>query len=313
MKKYINLIGLFLLIYIMLSLDTRQLKEVILNTRLSPFFIAIFLNVPHIFIKSLRWNILLRMQNIHYSLFKSFSIYMSGLFISFITPGRLGEFIKVLYLKSEKNINISLGLTTVIVDRLFDLALLIFLAILGTWQLGIINNLFIEILLSIIIIIIFFKILFDNRIVKKIFKLLYNFSFIDKNKKNINKGFQDFYAGIYLLNNLKLIYALVLTCFSYLILVIQAYLLTIAMQVEISFINVCFFMALSSSVTFIPISISGLGTRDAMLIYLFSIINISKENAVVFSLLIFITFYINGGFLGAIFFNTNPINMRKYI
>ena len=89
-------------------------------------------------------------------------------------------------------------------------------------------------------------------------------------------------------------------------------LLTIAMQVEISFLNVCFFMALSSLVTFLPISISGLGTRDAILIYLFSIINISKENAVVFSLLIFITFYINGGLLGAIFFNTNPINMKKY-
>ena len=153
----------------------------------------------------------------------------------------------------------------------------------------------------------------DKGIVEKAFKLLYNFSIFDKNKNHINKGFQEFYDGINRLTNPKLIYGLVLTCFSYLILVIQAYLLTIAMQVKISFMNVCYFMALSSSVTFIPISISGLGTRDAMLIYLFSIINISKENAVVFSLLIFITFYINGGLLGAICFNANPINMKKYI
>lgn len=313
MKKYINLVGLFLLIYIILRLDIRQLKGVMLNIKLEPFIIAVLLNIPHIFIKSLRWNILLRMQNIQFNLLQSFSIYMSGLFISFITPGRLGEFIKVLYLKSEKSINISLGLTTVIADRLFDLTLLIFLAIIGTWKLGIINNLFLQLLLCILIFIVIFIILLDKGIVEKTFKFLYNFSIIGKNKNNINKGFQDFYDGIHRLNNHKLIYALVLTCFSYLILVIQAFLLTIAIKVEISFLNICFFMALSSVVTFIPISISGLGTRDAMLIYLFSIINISKENAVVFSLLIFITFYINGGLLGAICFNSNPINLKKYI
>ena len=295
----------------MLTLNLKQLKDIIINLKLAPLILAILLNVPHIFIKSYRWNFLLRLQNIHYRFTKSFFIYMSGLFFSFITPGRLGEFIKVLYLKFDKGINLSLGLTSVLLDRLFDLVLLIFLAFLGIWYLGILEIFFIQGFLSLSVIIVLFIILFDRESIEKTIRLLYNFSFVEKYKNHINEGFNDFYDAFYSLINLKLFYALVLTCLSYFVLVLQAYLLTIAIQEQISFMNVCFFMAISSLITFIPISISGLGTRDAILIYLFSIINIPKENAVVFSLLIFITFYVNGGLLGAICFNINPIKLEK--
>jgi uncharacterized membrane protein YbhN (UPF0104 family) len=49
-------------------------------------------------------------------------------------------------------------------------------------------------------------------------------------------------------------------------------------------------MAISNLISFIPISISGLGTRDATLIYLFSLIDLTPELAVSYAFLVFITF-----------------------
>ena len=57
---------------------------------------------------------------------------MSSLYIGFVTPGRLGEFIKAVYLKSDKGISLSKGMSSVLIDRLCDLYLLIFLGLLGS-------------------------------------------------------------------------------------------------------------------------------------------------------------------------------------
>ena len=99
------------------------------------------LNIPHLFIKSYRWNYLLKQQSINYSAVQSFLVYMSSLYVGFITPGRLGEFVKTLYLKSDKGINISKGFSSVLVDRLFDLYLLIILGFIGIWKFGILGKL----------------------------------------------------------------------------------------------------------------------------------------------------------------------------
>ena len=68
-----------------------------------------------------------------------------------------------------------------------------------------------------------------------------------------------------------------------------------------------FFMSISSIVTLLPLSFSGIGTRDAALIYLFSIISFSQETALIFSFLIFLTFHIFGGLIGAVCFYKKPI------
>ena len=68
-----------------------------------------------------------------------------------------------------------------------------------------------------------------------------------------------------------------------------------------------FFMSISSIVTLLPLSFSGIGTRDAALIYLFSIISFSQETALIFSFLILLTFHIFGGLIGAVCFYKKPI------
>ena len=66
---------------------------------------------------------------------------MSSIYIGFVTPGRLGEFVKAVYLKSDKGLSLSKGMSSVLVDRLFDLYLLIILGLIGIWKFDILGKL----------------------------------------------------------------------------------------------------------------------------------------------------------------------------
>ena len=100
----IKYFGLVILIIILSKIDLVLLKDTIFNINLYPLIVVMVLHIPHLFTKSYRWNLLLKQQNINYSPVQSFLIYMSSLYIGLITPGRIGEFVKVYYLKSDKDV-----------------------------------------------------------------------------------------------------------------------------------------------------------------------------------------------------------------
>ena len=71
-------------------------------------------------------------------------------------------------------------------------------------------------------------------------------------------------------------------------------------------------MAISNLISFLPVSVSGIGTRDAALIYLFSLVNIQPEIAVTYSFLVFVNFFIAGGIIGAISWWFKPLKINYF-
>lgn len=236
---------------------------------------------------------------------------MSSLYIGFITPGRLGEFVKALYLKSDKQISLSRGMSSVLLDRLFDLYLLVILAIIGIWRFDILGRLSNTSLILMVIIVLAPLLVLNKQLMMYIVRQLYNLVIVKKFKDKIEERFEDFYIGINQLINPKLLFSGFLTCLSYTVFFIQCYLITIAMGITINFITITLFMAISNLISFIPISISGLGTRDATLIYLFSLINLSPELAVSYAFLVFITFFVCGGLMGAVAWWIKPLSISR--
>jgi len=252
-------------------------------------------------------------QSIQYNLKDSFIVYLAGIYAGIVTPGRLGEFLKAVYLKSDKGISLSKGMSSVLVDRLFDLYLLIILGLIGIWKFDILGKLSTTSLLLLIIFVLFPLFLLNKHLMRKFVGLIYK-SVIKKKtqlRHKIEERFEDFYNGINQLINLKLIYSALLTCLSYLVFFIQCYLIAIAMGISINFIIITLFMAISNLISFIPISISGLGTRDATLIYLFSLIDLSPELAVSYAFLVFITFFVCGGLMGAVAWWIKPVTITS--
>ena len=155
-------------------------------------------------------------------------IYMSSLYVSFITPGRVGEFLKALYLKSDKGINVSKGFSSVLVDRLFDLYLLIILGFIGLWQFDILGELSNSFLVLIVIVVLTPMIMFNKQLMGKFIRILYKVAVIEKVKGKIEENFEDFYNWLQKLISPRLLVSGLLTCIGYLIFFIQCYLIVIA-------------------------------------------------------------------------------------
>lgn len=314
MKKYLRLIGSVVLLFIILSkVDLLKIFLSLTKINILLLLFVSFLNIPQIFLKSLRWKQMLGTQSIQYNMKNAFVVYWVGICAGIVTPGRLGEFIKAVYLKSDKGVSLSKGMSSVLVDRLFDLYLLIILGLIGIWKFDILCKLSNISLLLLFIFILFPLLILNKQLITKVVSLIYK-SVIRKKvqfREKFEEKFEDFYDGINQLINLKLIFSALLTCLSYLVFFIQCYLIAIAMGISISFIAITFFMAISNLISFIPISISGLGTRDATLIYLFSLIDLNPELAVSYSFCVFIIFFVCGGLMGAVAWWVKPVTITS--
>ncbi len=84
-----------------------------------------------IYIKGIRWSYLIKMQGHHYSVWNCFLIYMSTLAMGNLTPGRAGDFAKILYLNKDLKFSTGTSMASTLVDRVFDLYLLLILGCVG--------------------------------------------------------------------------------------------------------------------------------------------------------------------------------------
>ena len=285
-------------LFIISKLDYNIIYSIVNDINLIYLTIAILLNFPQLFLKSIRWNLLLAKQNINYSLYSSFMIFLNSLYIGMITPGRIGEFIRVLHLKNDKSVNIGKGFSIVLIDRLFDLYLLMIIGSVGMWRIGIFGD-FSNIFIFFIFLIFISPLLLLNSIfINSFVSILYKATTIKKNKYKIEASYATFFKNIKELVGFNLLVSAFLTFSSYFIFFLQCYLIVLSMDLKISFLTITSFMAISNLISFIPISISGLGTRDATLIYLFSLESVGSETAVIYSLLVFITFFVIGALIG---------------
>ena len=76
---------------------------------------------------------------------------------------------------------------------------------------------------------------------------------------------------------------------NYFLFFLNRYFLLMSLQIPLSFIEMTACVSLSTLFTFLPISVSGIGTRDVSLIYLFSFYGLKMEQAVAFSTMILVT------------------------
>ena len=309
LSKYIRLIGLLILAYIITRINFKALLVQFKNINLYFLFTAISMNLFLIFVKAIRWKAFLIQQNLSISTKSAFSIYLSSLYIGFITPGRLGEISKALYLKQKQVTSFYKGLSGAIMDRLLDLYFLILLGSVGVYYLSKGKGINLEfvflfvIVLSLPIIILHPKVL--NLLTHVLFRKISPKKFKDKIRESVN----EFIEGINQIINPFLLYGILLTVFSYSLFFLQCFLIAKSIGLQISYFELALIMSIVNIITLIPISISGLGTREASMIFLFKLIGLSTEAAISFSLLIFFVFFICGGLMGFIAWWLNPVKI----
>ena len=145
---------------------------------------------------------------------------------------------------------------------------------------------------------------------KKILKPFYLALIPEKHKDNLSNHFSEFYLGFRMIVKKKkeLTYAIILTVFIWFGSIFQFYFLAKALGLLVPF---WFFMMIvppTVLVEIIPISFSGLGTRDATLIFFLSFIGIAAESAVSLSLTIVVIYYFIVG-IGFFIWWKNPVKI----
>ena len=307
----LKLIGIILFMFILTKIDLKSFFNLLRDINLYYFISAALLLFPMLFIKAYRWNYLKKTQDINYKLSDSILMYGSGIYIGLLTPGRIGDFIKVLYLKNDGN-SVGKSFVSVFIDRIADLLFLIMFGYIGMFffihlfrkQVYILSFIFI-ILLSIVI----FGVT-KKEFTKKVLRKVFWFFIPSKYKEKIKINFNDFYNDLKILNRKKLLIVFLLTISMWLVYFIQIFFLAEALNISIPFIYLSICVCIAGLINLIPISILGIGTRDITLILLFSFLGISSESAVAISMLILLMGVLMA-LIGLVCWFKKPIKLSK--
>lgn len=293
-KWLIRLAGVALFAYILLfRIELSGLGSLLSKLRILPLLLAIVLAIPVIFIKASRWRILLGDMAPPLSSKRAFSLYAVGLFAGHATPGQLGEFSKALFMK-KLGYTYHTSIISILFDRIFDLFILLLLALIGA-------VIFRELLVGQIAIFIFsfaaislLLLLVANPKIRSYLMSRLGTGLLPAKLKEAvrSSSFWQRTANLSLKIN-TLLKSLLFSLLAFSLAFLRYYLLILSLNISLSFWYFVASVAIASVVSFIPISFAGIGTRDATLIYLFGYLGLGQEEAVSFSLLILFLLFVN--------------------
>ena len=94
--------------------------------------LAFLLTIPFLYLRALRWHLMLRAASIETVFWESGLSLIGGMGLALITPARLGELVRAAYLRDPQKLRIG-GL--VMIDKAFDVIVLAALSGAGAWHL----------------------------------------------------------------------------------------------------------------------------------------------------------------------------------
>lgn len=282
----LKILGIVILVFVLSKVNISLVWENMKGCNITFLLAAIAVEIICVVAKVVRWNLILKMLEVKTNFLTCLRAYWAGLYIGIVTPGKIGDISRAYFLNRSKK-SIARPIFSVILDRLMDIASLLLLGLAaGFFYLKEIQNVSILLLTSLFVLgasvwFILKKKDFFYALFKKIVDKL---SLGDKVelKENLDLGLfarvkaRDFF--------LLFIYVMA----GWLIFFSGWWLLSKALYISLSFPQVVGAISIATVVALLPVSISGLGTRDAAIIFIFSQMGIGKESAVSFSLSIFI-------------------------
>ncbi len=280
----------FLILGIIFSrIDFKKLISIYRNINFIYIFPAIFSYYLAFIFLSLRWKILLIEHAKDFKLSEIFKIYLLGMLVNTISPATLGVDILRGYMVSTKiQRGKSFAFASVLVDRLigffgiFSFVPFSVFILKGFPDLDKIILLSILFALFIILIFYFSWTSFFERVFKRALSPL---SFLKLNERLIK--FYDSYK-VYSNNKKLLISGYFLTLLLQTFFSLQAYFCAKALFFNLSPLVFVFLVPLINSLNFLPVTISGLGVREAGFYVLFSFY-FPAEVSISISLLYFIS------------------------
>jgi uncharacterized protein (TIRG00374 family) len=281
------IVGILLVIIIYKKINQNEsIVRVLTNANLAYVLVALMLLIPHVYVAFLKWRYLLRIYFPDISDKETFGSLLFGITLGMVTPGNIGELGRGLFFQNKSKMLIT-GLA--VLDKISNMLIMgslgffsISLFLLN--QLKLPNNLeHIIIISGTITFVLFWIAAFKRSWINSLFKKI-------TKRFSQNSHLKAFTAAFERIGYKDIFVILTLTLIWFIIIIIQYHVL-ISGFTDVALVQS--FQAVPAAIftkMFLPFSFGGLGIREGMTVFYFSLFYIS--NAAVFNASLII-FFIN--------------------
>jgi uncharacterized protein (TIRG00374 family) len=309
-------VGIILFLIILSRINLNALIDILAHANVMFLFLAFLVTCITIILKSLKWKIIVNSVKPSFSLTESIVAFFVGFSFSTITPAKLGDFIKVLYVTDE-SCGLGKALSTVVIDRLIDIILLVSIALIGVYGFSLLYHIDIISISAIVLLVLFILIglfiILNKPVLSTLLKPFFNI-FVPQHLKNkVSMYYIDFFTGLltFYHDRHRFFSSIFIGLLSWIPPFFYGYLLARSIGIDVGIFFFVLAIPVMGLIDVLPISISGIGTRDMALIFLFGLKGISAEMAVAFSLLYLFMSYWLTALIGVGMYFKYPVQIPK--
>lgn len=286
-KSILSLIGIALFAYILYRLGPQNLYVAVKNIKASYLIIGVIISLGYTLMQTYKWDLILKLQGIKLNFIDLVIMQFKATYYSLISPSQVGGFVKVAYLKEKVDINVGKAFSSIMIDRVFDLISITFFACVGAFF--ILNKMNLSIYLFIIPVVLLVTgilIVFNQKIMKTLLYWAYKKIIPKRFKHKVSESFYSFYSAIPQ-KKTTLIIPFIFNLLTWLLIYSLTYVLSLSLGINVNYFIIISMFSIATLVGLIPVTVSGLGTREATLITLLKLFGVGASKVVILSLLNF--------------------------
>ena len=284
LSKLLPLIGIAIFIVLILKIGLNNIALGFKELNYLYLVLAILFLIPITIIETFKWNIILRIQKIKLPFKWLVKANLKSVFYAFITPSRLGTLSRIFFLKKKTNKSFGECSSSVILDRSFDLIAIFIFAIIGCFLLAAYLSAFTAYIMAGFIIFIGVFIFFlEKKRSKAILQIIYKTLIQKKFKSKARESFNSFYGNI---PEIKyLIWPFLLNLIYWLSNYLFSFIIAKALRITVPLHYFIFLMPIATIASLLPITVYGLGTREASLIFLLGLFGVNASKVMAMSVI----------------------------
>lgn len=303
LRLLIRLTGPALLVAIIWTLDDKAALWSAARHASWPLLgVAVLLNLPVIHLKVVRWREFLGSRGFVYPTRRSYAAVLSSLYLGMLTPGRVGDALRIQYVHRDIGVPYSEGAAITLMDRFCDLYVLAGVAAIGVPHFGSVlrDDLAYATWAAVGIAVLAPAFLLAKGPVDLAGRFLKRFA---------QRWHANLDAVVQVLRSLvgrSLFVALALTAAAFAVNYLQGWLVAQAIGLELTYLDVATLLAATSLLGLLPVSISGIGVRELFLALVFPALGFSRAQGVAFGLLVFLCINLSTVLLGFLAWQLAP-------
>ncbi|MDP4012405.1 MAG: lysylphosphatidylglycerol synthase transmembrane domain-containing protein [Candidatus Nanoarchaeia archaeon] len=282
LRRLLPLIGVVIFIYIIYNIGLDKILQASLLVNFKYLLLGTFLMCFLFLFQFFKWNSILKSQGTNLEPSYIYWVNVVSQYYGVITPGKIGSLAKAFYLQSKLKTSLAKASSSVMIDRILDLLVV---AIMGGAGILILADAFLldfNKTLFFLVLMIIGCITFLNEKVTRFFLGFFYDWFVPKRyKETLRNNFYSFYNNFPKWYNL--IIPTILTIVTWLYVYFISYIFALAYSIQIPIIPFLMISAIGTIIALIPITFSGLGTREAFLIFALGFYGVAAEKIVLMS------------------------------